>query len=387
MIGANLERALADSITPYGGPVLSLYLDVNPANPDNTGKATVLRAAAAMRELGLDKEYVNAITERLEQDHVIVEGRSLVIFAGEDVGELFNAYYLQTRLPLLGRSDGVLAHWGEPFTAPLLYVLDQRERHAVVYVSEDRVRVFEAFLGQIAEVADHERAADTDEWRPYREARRSPGVGVGVAARGGADVDSYQDRMREVTARLYRDLVSEIDKSLKREGIDHVILVGTPAAMSAFEETLNPGQRERIVARLAPPANPDAEAHDWLPLVKDVIDEGEAKRELKLLEAVRETGVTGRQETLTLLQQHRLRTVIVPWVVDETVFRTESGYVAFSEEEAKTLYPDETLTETRLLEVLPGLARQSGAALEFVDGEAEERLIADFGGMAGLKHG
>src|SRR5690606_20925329 len=130
------------------------------------------------------------------------------------------------------------------------------------------------------------------EWRPYREARRSPGVGVGVAARRGADVDSFKDRMREVTARLYRELEPEIDKALKREGIDHVILVGTPAAMSAFEETLNAGQRERIAARLAPPANPAAEAHEWLPLVKDVIDEGEAKRELKLLETVRETGVT-----------------------------------------------------------------------------------------------
>ena len=52
-----------------------------------------------------------------------------------------------------------------------------------------------------------------------------------------------------------------------------------------------------------------------------------------------------------------------------------------------TLYPDESVSEVRLLEVLPRLAQQSGAAIEFVDGEAEERLLADFGGMAGLKHG
>ncbi len=386
MIGANLKRALDESIARHETPLLSLYLDVNPANPDNTGKAYVLRAAEAMRRVGLGKDYISSVTDKLSKEHVIPEGRSLVVFAGQDTDELFQSHYLQSRLPLLGRTDGALAHWGAPFTAPLLYLLDQRERHAVIYVSEDRVRVLEAFLGQIADVSDHERQADTDEWQPYRHARRSPGVGASVAARGGADVDRYQDRLREASARHYRSLMPELEKALEREGVDRVILMGTPAPSAAFEETMSAGIRKRVTARLPAPPDPDAAAHEWLPLVKDVIDEAEAQRELALLDRARESGVAGRHETLSLLQQHRLRTVLVPWVLNDTVYQTESGHVALSEEEAGVLYPGEPVTQVRLLEVLPGLAADSGAAIEFTDGPAEQRLLDEFGGMAGLKH-
>ena len=386
MIGQNLKLALSEVIASDVFPVLSLYLDVNPANPNNTPKAFVLRAAEAMRNAGLEKEYVAAVSDRLSKHFAITEGRSLVIFAGEDLDELFDHNYLQTRLPLLERTDGALAHWGEPFVAPLLYVLDQRERYAVVYVSEDRVSVFEAFLGQIAEVSDHERMVDTDTWQPYRHARRSPGIGAGVAARGGADVDRFTDRMREASARLYRSLLPELEKALEAEDVDKIILSGSSSALSAFQEAMSDGLRRQVVRELPPPANPDASAHEWLPLVKDLIDEVEAERELELLDRVRETGVWGVQETLTLLQEHRLRTVIVPWVVDKLVFRAESGRVAVTAAEANVLAPDEPVSEVALLAVLPELAKRSGAVIEFTDGEAERRLIEEFGGMAGLKH-
>src|SRR5690606_15307380 len=112
------------------------------------------------------------------QEFVRAQGRSLAIFASEDEDGLFDSYFMQTRLPLLTANGGAIASWGRPFVAPLLFTLDQKERYAVVYVSSERVRVFEVFLGQIAELSDHERVVDTDTWQPYRHARRSPAVGV-----------------------------------------------------------------------------------------------------------------------------------------------------------------------------------------------------------------
>src|SRR5690606_6687211 len=282
MIGENLRRAL-EAAKRQEPPVLSLYLDVNPANPDNTGKAVVLRAAEAMREAGLDKGYVDDVTRRLEKHFVIPEGRSLVIYAGEDPDELFEANYLQTRLPLLGRTGGALALVGAPFTAPLHYVLDQKERYAVLYVSSERVRVFEAFLGQIAEVAEFEREADTDDWTVQREARRSPAVGAGVAARGGADVDRFDDRMREATARLYRGLMPQLGKALAEEGIDRLILSGTPEPLAAFKEAMSSGLRERLAGEMPPPSHPDADAREWLPTVSELIERIEEEHELALL--------------------------------------------------------------------------------------------------------
>ena len=387
MIGSNVKRALLEQVADRSDPVLSLYIDVNPGSRDNTPKAFVLRAAQAMRRIDLDKRYIQQVSDKLTQDFAISQGRSLVVFAGEDIKEFFNAYYLQSQLPLLDLSDGALANWGRPFIAPLLFALDQRERYAVIYVSVDRVRVFEAFLGQIEEMTDFIRVVDTDSWQPYREARRSPakGEGVGVAARGGADVDRYQDRMEEATARLYRSLLPDVEKALKESETDRIILMGQPAAVSEFQGLMNTATQKRVVGTLPPPANPDGPAREWLPLVKDLIDEAELEHEMKLLDSIRESGVWGLQETLTMLQEHRIHTLVIPWTVTQQVYRSAGGRISASEEEAKVLFPDEEVTEVRLLEVLPDLVKQTNTTLEFVEHEAETRLNNDFGGMASVK--
>lgn len=384
MIGDNLKGAL-QAAEGHEPPVLSLYLDVDPANPDNTGNAVILRAAEAMRNLGIEKGYIDRVTTTLSKHFVIPEGRSLVIFAGEDPGDFFEAHYLHTRLPMLGRSDGALAHRGAPFTAPLHYVLDQKERYAVLSISAERVRVFEAFLGQIAEVIDYVRQADTDDWQPYRHARRSPGVGVGVAARGGADVDSFRDRMREATARLYRNLMPELERALEAVGVDRIILSGSPEAVTVFKGALSSGLQQRLAGEMPPPADPDAGAGAWLSDVRQLVAQIEEQHELALLDEVRESGVAGLHETLTLLQDHRLHTLVAPWTLEARVHRTADGRVALSAEEAAVLSSGEEVSEVPLLEVLPTLAAESGAELEFVAGEAEERLNEEFGGLAGLK--
>jgi hypothetical protein len=386
MIGRNIKRALREQVEPHPAPVLSLYLDVNPANPANTQKAFVLRAREALRELDLDKAYIGRITTRLSQDFVIPEGRTLAIFAGEDPDAFFNHYYLQTDLPLLDLSDGALAHWGKPFVAPLLFALDQLERYAARYVSEDRARLFEVFLGQIEELQDFVRIVDTDEWRPYREARRSPlTAGGNVAARGGADTDRFEDRMEEATARLYRSLLPHFERTVREEEIDRIILIGLDEAVSTFEGLLKPEFAKMVVARLAPPANPSGGAHEWLPLVSDVIGKVESEHEMALLDRIRETGVWGVQETLTMLQEHRLSTLVIPWKVDLNVYASESGRIAATLAEAEVMSPGEEFRLVPLLEVLPRVVADSSTVLEFVENEVEVRLTEEFGGMAGVK--
>jgi len=384
VIGANLKLALLEQIDSHAQPVLSLYLNVNPANPDNTQGAVVLRAAEAMRGAGISKEYIERVTGRLTTQFSRPEGRTLVIFAGEDLDQRFDAYYLQTDLPFLNASDGVIANWGRPLVAPLLYVLDQRERYGVLYVAADRARMFEAFLGQVDELVDFVRTVDTDEWRVQREARRSPASGLGVAARGGAAVDSYRDRMEEATARLYRNLLPEVEKLVSEQRMHRLILVGQAPALAAMQSVMNGKLKERLAGTLPPPTNPDAPAHEWQPLVQDLIAETELKFEMGLLDKIREGGVWGYQETLNLLQDGRLHTVVMPWTRAEPVWRTASGRVAATLQEAEALRPGEEVAQARLMEVLTDLVQNSGTILEFAEGKAEERLNAEFGGMAGL---
>jgi len=75
----------------------------------------------------------------------------------------------------------------------------------------------------------------------------------------------------------------------------------------------------------------------------------------------------------------------VPWSGLGDGYLTAGGWVAASLAEAEALRPGETVEAVSLLEVLPALVQQTGTVLEFVHGPAEERLMSEFAGMAGLR--
>lgn len=384
MIGSNLKLALLEYLEPNGQPVLSLYLNVNPANPDNTMGAFVLRAAEALRQAGLDKAYINKVTTRLTTEFSRPEGRTLVVFAGEDPTQHFDAYFLQTNLPFLEAGDGALAHWGRALVAPLLFVLDQHERYGVIYVANDRVRVFEAFLGQMQEHLDFIRTANTEDWTIRREARRSPAIGAGVAARGGADVDRFQSRMQEATNRLYRGLLPNLERFVDEERMDRLILIGQPPAVSSLQNLMSKKLQDKVAGALPPPSNPDAAANEWQALVQNMMADTELAHEMGLLDTIKEGGVWGMQETLAMLQDGRLHTIIVPWHELNPVWQTASGRVTATLEEAQAVRPGEEAKQVRLIEVLPDLVMATSTILEFAEGPAEQRLDEEFGGIGGV---
>ena len=83
--------------------------------------------------------------------------------------------------------------------------------------------------------------------------------------------DSFQDRMEEATARLYRSLLPRLEKLVDKERMDRIILVGLPPAVSAVQELMSKSLKERVPGTLSPPSNPDAPAHEWQPLVQQFL--------------------------------------------------------------------------------------------------------------------
>lgn len=105
---------LRATVAPHPAPLLSLHLGVNPANPDNSGKAYVLRAREALERLEVPPALSKKVLERLQ--HYIPQGRTRALFVAED---LFEDYHLQVELPLLEPRAGVEAHWGPPYCLTL----------------------------------------------------------------------------------------------------------------------------------------------------------------------------------------------------------------------------------------------------------------------------
>jgi len=138
-----------ETIAPHTSPLLSLYVDVNPSNPDNARRAWLVRAKNTIKSLQIPRDIANKAIETLEFDRP--DARTYALFVAQD---LVRIYVLQVDLPVVDLAHGrVEARWGEPYVFPLEYVLDEYERSGVVFVDQVKWRLYEVFLGEIEEYA------------------------------------------------------------------------------------------------------------------------------------------------------------------------------------------------------------------------------------------
>ncbi|MEN2983223.1 MAG: VLRF1 family aeRF1-type release factor [Thermus sp.] len=372
-------------------PILSLYVDVNPAKPENAGKAYALRAKDALKALGVPKALEDRVLEVLKNQ--VLEAKTAVFFAGEG---LLETLLLQVELPLVsslkttflgekeGRllTEGVLAHYGAPFLLPLVYALDEYERYGVVYVDQERWRVFEVFLGEIAEVGDAFLALDPEAWR--RLSLDAPGrrFNLGGIARGGAGQDLFAKRLMAWEERFYKGLAQELERLAQERGFTRLLLMGPEEHTKLFLGYLPKRLKERVAALLPSLPHPGASPGEVLKRLEPVLEETERQGEVRLLRELEEAyprAVFG-PEALARVQEGRVELWVLPWHLDQTVYACQDFLFA---EEAQALAACEKPEAKPLALVLPELAAGYAAKLEFVRGEAEQRLL-ERGGMAAL---
>lgn len=388
MIDKQTILSIRQDIAPHEPPVLSLYVNVNPAETGNQQKAHVKRARVALEALEMPDALRKEVLRKLDQELVIPAGRSLVLFAGEDVKKLFTVQYLHGELPLLNlrSSDGALARYGAPYVAPLLFAIDQAERYAVFYVSRNYARVFEVFLGEIRENWSSVRDTDTEEWTRTTEARHAPGMGNPVTARGGRDVDRHAARVEVDTARFYKELVSDFTSDPLATDADRMIILGTPDARKGFMSALPKALQDRVVAQLAPPGDDSKSAAAWFPLIEDAIKQAEDAGEEELLAKIRERGSVGMSEVLNLMNAGQIHILAMPFTQDPNVWiSSETRTVGASREALVTQRPGEEYEEVRLTDVLSELVSKHSFQVEFMDDEQADKLQNEFAGIAALR--
>lgn len=380
--------SLREEIAPHEPPVLSLYLNVNPADAGNQQKASLLRARVALESIDIPDAFRKEVLRKLTQEYVIPAGRSLVLFATENTKKLFSVTYLHGEIPLLnlGASDGALARYGTPYVAPLLFAVDQAERYAVLYASRDYARVFEVFLGEIRENWSSVRDTDTGEWTRTTEARHAPGMGNPVTARGGRDVDRFASRLEVDTARFYKELITDFQNDSLSTEADRIILLGTPDARKGVLSVMPKHLADRVVAQLPAPADDSKTAASWYPLVEKAIKEAEDAGEEALLAKIRERGSVGMSEVLNMMNSGQIHVLALPFTTDYNVWiSSETRTVGSSEAALKTQRPGEEYEEVRLTDVLSELVAKHNFKVEFMDDEQADTLVNDFAGIAALR--
>jgi peptide subunit release factor 1 (eRF1) len=391
MIGKEEVRRIKESLKDLKTPALSLYLDINPAKPDNAGRAYALRAKDAMKALAVPEALAEKVLELLK--HEVIQAKTLALFADQERLELFP---LQVELPLVRAvktafvdektsrllTDGALAHYGEPFLLPLVYALDEYERYGVVYVDQERWRVFEVFLGEIAEVKDAFLALDTEAWR--RLSLDAPGrrFNLGGIARGGAGQDLFAKRLAAWEERFYKALAHELVRHVEERGFTRLLLMGPEEHTKLFLGYLPKRLKEKVVAELPSLPHPGASPGEVLKRLEPVLEEVERQAEVRLLEELEEAYPKAAfgPEVLARVQEGRVELWVLPWHLEKEVYACDGLYLA---EEAQALAYCQNPEKKPLAVVLPELAAGYAARVEFVRGEAERRLL-ERGGMAAL---
>jgi len=375
MLTQEVTRYIREFLAPKVVPVLSLYLDVNPAHPDNQGKAYLLRAREAIQATQAPAEVGKKVLEALERN--LPQARSRVVFAAEGWMEIFD---LQVDLPLI---QGVEARWGEPYLTPILYVLDEYDRVGVVYIDSEKWRMFEVYLGEVEELPGAFRAVSSQEWKQLTQDSQGRRYRQGGLHRAAANTDRFERRLEAWTHRFYKRLAGLLEQTLNERNIQRLVLMGPKTEVQVFKEILPRRLRERAVATLPSLPTPGAQAGEVLRRVQEVLEPLERERENKLLDEIAERGVAGLDQTLELLQQGGLHLLVAPWNPQGQVYRAPDGWVGASMEGA-VAHGAGRIEDIDLKQVLPELAAAYGTRLEFVRGPAEARLHKELGGLAGL---
>jgi peptide subunit release factor 1 (eRF1) len=370
---------IKNTIAPHSAPLLSLYADVNPANPDNAGRAWLVRVKNTLKDLPLPRDLPESVLEALELERP--EARTCALFADKD---LLRIYTLRVDLPVVDLAHGrINARWGEPYVFPLLYMIDEYERYGVVFVDRERWRFYDVFLDDIDERADAFLELHSDQSRKL-EKRPAARFVQGAVLRGGAESDRFKRHVEALTHRFYKQAANLLEKLLEMAHTDWLLLMGPDEDTHYFEQSLPRALRMRVAGHERPPPNPQASAGEILEKVLPSITGNRLARELALLNDVRENGMWGLWGSLQALQMGRFYLLVAPWSLDVKVLRCAQGLVVKDRSAAEAYCPGQSVQEVALREVLPDLAVAHGARMELLQGQAEANLIREFDRLAGL---
>ncbi|PRX37220.1 hypothetical protein SAMN05216257_101239 [Meinhardsimonia xiamenensis] len=395
MIGRNEAAEIWNRLQELETPVLSVYADIDPSNPDNRGGAWRVRVKNALKD-------IPEIHERTEHrpslyDEVVAlideerpEAKTMALFARQNhLGKTFlERIDLKVAVPVVDLVGGrVDARWGEPWIAPLLYALDEYQRAAALHIHGTEWHLYEFFLGEFEEIDGVFAEVDEQDWKELREAAdfiRSGRLRAEVTPDlSGSTKDRWAAKSRHWRRKLYQRLVRLVEKALEARGIERLVILGDHAE-AAMVASLFTGRYHDMIAAILP--NPsdgnDIDPRKLHDLVLPALEAAERREEMRLLDRIREEpGPMGLEAVIDAIQFGRVDVVAVPFRTEAKIWHCPDSGLYGGTRAAAERYCAEPV-EVPLADHIFRLAENFGTRVEFVDGEAADRLREEFGGIA-----
>lgn len=218
--------------------ILSVYLNTNPADPEQRNGAWKIHLKNGMKRLS---EYITTSSEEEEiklfkksRDKVMEEieknqnefHKGLVIFVSEKI-DLWSVHYVQVPVK-------TSFHWEKvPVLEELHYMNKAYPHSGIVLPSMDYVRILDTSMGFVNDEFVYEFDAGKKQW----EKRGDHFVG-GLQSAGATDADTFKDRVRENLLRFYKEMGATVGRIKKERKWQEIHVAGEAELANAFAETL-----------------------------------------------------------------------------------------------------------------------------------------------------
>ncbi len=347
-------------------PIVSLYLEMTPEARMGTTWSTVLKDLCERAVADAEAGHKAAVERECERIREALEaglprtGRGVAFFACESEG-LFEQIGTAVTLP-----NSV--HVGDnPYVRPLARVRDENDRFVLALLSMHKSRFFFSQIGLVEEVFELE--------------------GEEFAVTDLVSKDQKQDRkaeLRRQQAQRSAHALSLIAQTLEAR---HV-LYSAPADMEAdFLDKLDQATRQKVAGNFPCDTNATpSEVADAAEAAQRAVEEKEEVETLgKVQELLSSRAVAGLDDTLDMLNQQRVMTLVVDG--DQTIaggVDSESGMLTTQTEGTYEATGGDVRAVPDLVELMLDKAMEQGASLELVHSDAGREALAPHGPAAAL---
>jgi hypothetical protein len=371
------------SISQLTPPVLTAYVNTGPVQslmqPPESGFIRWLKkeaATATQNAPAREQELVKAQIARVEKFLRVETPRQKGVVILSSPGDW-----------VVVPSDQSLEnelHWGRPALSQLFWLVSAHKPYCIVTVDRTGARFFDYRFGEMTASGQMDFVVDVSQWKKKELGHVT---GQKVQKTRGSQRDIFRHRMDAQFARMCRDVAEQSVKQCDKNHGAAIFLVGSKrltlpiqAAFSrqfqrpivVFDADLKYSSLPELQKRLGPRIN-DWDAQRQEKMVKDLVGENR-------------TTVVGFDETLTLLEKGKIRTLVLGQQLDQRLQEcSECGWIDRSSDPVCPQCKRERHA-VNLREVLPELAWQNGTEVEIVTGRAAE-LLRKSGGMGGWLRG
>jgi len=341
--------------------VLSVYLDIEPEKAQREGFEAALldlwkpvRAAIKGSDLtGRLEEEIDRVTEYVRSwDEP--PGRAVAFFSSAP-RDAFMPVVLD--VPVLAG-----ARFGpRPYLVPLIAALDEHERFCVALVDKESARILTVWMGRI------EQRVEFEDEVPGRSA-----MGNWAQAR--------YARHREYHVHLHMQrVIDELWRLSRRRAFDRLIVGGPEEAMAALRPLLPRSLAEKVAGEFT--GERFASDAEIVERVRRIEERAERAHETALVERIlerapkRARAVLGWDETLIALSEGSVHVLALAEGATTPGFACPEGHMAVQERIDRCPFCEEPMWPVDDLAVSAArLAVASGATVEFLRGDAAERL-------------